>query len=311
MENSLNLYKSWIFNSAKNSNIKISELSWPAKFGLALKDYIVQVKVEGRDFIGHGTDVDSDLAILKAMSEAYERYCVTLLELKNSNGCAAHVNFENAKEAALLELIERDCFLVNFIKRARFNEVDSCLNKVNLESQFRLTNYEIASGKYKVFLARIEIDKASNIFGLGTSFKVEEAIEKSQTEALRQLQYVLDKNLISRINYEKIDRKEKLTFDDHGDIALTSRHYGEIEGIFDQRNVQNKSFEYFPIENTVFTNYEIKLERINPFFGIPLFFIKATNLEAQELFSGRTIENINPRRIANDGNLNLCLHPFR
>lgn len=311
MENSLDLYKKWIFNAAKSKKILISQLDWPSRLGIEIKDYIVQVVLDGEIFVGHGSDVDSDLAILKATSEAYERYCVTSLKLKNSNGCAAHTSLEEAKEKSLLELIERDCFLVKFINGFFFEEIGIYSNMVNLDSKYKLTNYCLAAGVYKIILTRIEINKAANILGLSAELSIKDALIKSEIEALRQLMYVEDKNLLSNQSYDVISRKDKLDFNDHGNIALTQQHYSEIDFIFDTKKSKNCKFDYFDQSSTVFKEYKIVLEKTNPFYEIPLFFVKALNPNAQELFVGKTIENINPLRIPNTGNLNLCLHPFR
>ncbi len=312
MENSLDTFKGWILNSAQNKKIFISQLTWPSRLGLSVSDYIVQVHFAGEDFIGHGSDLDSDMAILKAAAEAFERYCVTSLGLKNSNGCAVHTDIKKAETNALLELIERDCFLVSFINGSAFKEIDHSFYNARLESRYKLVNYSLASKDLNVALTRITIDGAANILGLGIAQSLDLALEKSEIEALRQLVYVVDKDLIAHASYDKVSTKKKLSFDDHGNIALTRKHYEEIAFIFEQGAVQeSQDFNFFDPTFTKFKIYDIKLDEENPFYNIPLYFVKANNVYAQELFAGSTFENINPLRIQTNKKLNLCLHPFR
>ncbi len=312
MENSLDLFKSWVFNAAKNEKIFISQLTWPLRLGLNINDYIVQVRVGDTEFIGHGSDSDPDLAILKAVAEAYERFCVTSLKIKNSIGCAVHTDIKLAEEHALLELIERDCFLVNFIDRRSFKEIDRLFYNVSFDKPYKMTNYLLASDVLKVTLTRITINGVANVLGLGISETLDKALAKSEIEALRQWVYVVDKGLIADVNYEDISDKKKLSFDDHGNIALTQKHTEEIEFIFDQNSAtEAKDFAFFDSTVTEYVEHKLTLEKTNPFYGVPLFFVKAQNPNAQELFVGKTIDNLNPLRIPNTGKLNLCLHPFR
>lgn len=312
MENTLNNFKSWVFNAAKNKNISISQLTWPKRFNLSINDYLVQTRFNEKDYFGHGSDIDPDIAILKATAEAYERFCVTSLNLKNSNGCAVHTDQLKAEENAYCELVERDAFLVKFINGEKFNQIDERAFQPSLYESCNLSNYCIAHEGLIVTLTRITINNSANIFGLGTGKSFVESLAKSEMEALRQWVFAMDKALVSKANYEEISKKQNLSFDDHGDIALTPEHYNEIKWLFGEASSSRyKKFLYFKSEKTSFIKHDVITSSDNPFHGIPLFFVKASNPEAQELFTGRTVDNLNPLRIPNNGKLNLCLHPFR
>ena len=120
MENSLKL-KQWIASNKTNC-FKIKKLVWHKKFDLTIHDYMVEVHIDEKIYIGRGTDKDKDedededTAICKSFAEAFERYCVKKLKLPNTNGCAAHFDADICKSKALNELIERDCFLYKYMK---------------------------------------------------------------------------------------------------------------------------------------------------------------------------------------------------
>ena len=312
MENSLDSLKSWIFNSAHAGKISINQLGWPARLKIVVYDYMVQVRVGDEDFIGHGSDAEPDLAIVKATAEAFERYCVTISKLTNSNGCAVHTDKKLADENALLELVERDCFLVQFIGGQSFKEVQQSHYQAKLDERSKIINYCLATGRQTIVLTRIIIDNTANILGLGIGKNSQEALKKSEIEALRQWVYLSDKDYTLKSEYSEIDNFKKMSFEEHGDIALTKKHFDQIDFIFKQIEINpNNVFDYFDQSLTTYQEYKIDLDLNNPFHGIPLHFVKASHPQAQELFTGKTIENINPLRIINNGKLNLCLHPFR
>lgn len=69
---------------------------------------------------GIGTDFHPDLALLKAVSELLERRALDRsqsLEVRTSSGFAAHLDPERARTAAVLELYERDAFLLGWLKK--------------------------------------------------------------------------------------------------------------------------------------------------------------------------------------------------
>lgn len=69
---------------------------------------------------GIGTDVHSRLALLKSISELLERRALQdslAPDVSTSSGFAAHLNPEKAKAAAVLELYERDAFLLGWLMK--------------------------------------------------------------------------------------------------------------------------------------------------------------------------------------------------
>jgi ribosomal protein S12 methylthiotransferase accessory factor YcaO len=61
---------------------------------------------------GFGSAYSSEMALYKAMSEYFERLTFAKLRLGvSSNGFAAHIDDEKAKNAAACELVERDAVM--------------------------------------------------------------------------------------------------------------------------------------------------------------------------------------------------------
>jgi hypothetical protein len=107
--------------------------------------------------------------------------------------------------------------------------------------------------------------------------------------------------------------KKILSFDDHGDLALTKEHFDQIQYLFEQNGHVSDTYKLFDCAKTQYKTVKLSLDDDNPFCNIPLVFAKAKNDEAQELFVGKTEDSLNHTRIFPEPGrkLNLCLHPFR
>lgn len=91
--------------------------------------FVTRMRANGITESGCGEANSKLLAIEKSIAEAVERVSYRALKgtsfgSANSNGWAAHRSSEKAKEAALLELIERDASLVHWLGRTPMLEMD-------------------------------------------------------------------------------------------------------------------------------------------------------------------------------------------
>ena len=320
MENTLKKYKEWILKAVSSSTFNVVKLNWPDKLGLNLFDYSIDVTIDNIIFSGRGSDVVEDIALCKAMSETYERFCVYIYCLKNTNGCAAHYDLEIAKNNAIEELVERDCFLFKYITAENLKKASYNVHNVQLDSKAKLFNYILHLDAPVIALSRITINSEANIFGLGIGKNIDEAFRKSEVETLRQYASLISDFDHKKYSYEFISAKKSMTFEDHGNIALTKKHYDSISYIFNfdaSEHCANRKirylFERFDESKNMYKVWISKFASDHPFFEIPLFFVKASNIYAQELFTGATCNNINRLRIQNTEpeSLNLCLHPFQ
>ena len=308
MENSL-AFKRWILERAEKGLIEISKVSWPQRLGLQIQDYAASVKVGNEVFTGHGTSTDADTAISKAVAETFERYKVWKLRLNTSNGCSAHPSEKESRERARFELLERDCFLYKYITADAFHQIDDRILFFDAPNSI-LSNYLLYDGsKFKISMTRVAINEKSNIFGLGIAADRSAAIFSSEVEALRQWAHLFYFKNYKSHPFNSLISGDGFSFDDHGDVALTSDHFLEIKHLFIVKDNKSKYAE--PIGEFRYLTQFSEQDYESPFFEIPLYFTKAYNDFVQELFTGSTATSINPNRIPTDEVLNLCLHPLR
>ena len=137
--------------------------------GFRFNEHIVNVRAEsdGTTAEGHGEDrFDLGLARLKAEAEAAER--LTMLQQvrregrpTSSNGWAAHLRPELAKQNAIYEILERDAVLSNWHVRASFHQVA----ELPLEIQ-KFANEELAKSEFPILRV------LTSTLGLGPSVSV-------------------------------------------------------------------------------------------------------------------------------------------
>jgi len=111
------------------SAFQISEGSRPE--GFRFHSHIVNIEAElwGREIGACGEADSRELAMTKAIAELLERSALAKWKrhnpnkLSSSNGWAAHTDFDAAKSAAILELIERDAVLAQWYTATPFQEI--------------------------------------------------------------------------------------------------------------------------------------------------------------------------------------------
>ncbi len=157
------------------------------------------VGTEGDEPIsGFGADCCIEMAVQKAIAEGIERYCVGKSpHCFSTNGVAAHFDYDAARCNALLENIERDCFLVHWL--AGKNPVHIQPDSLIQRKQRRLIQ-RLIRDKHEVWLLGLTLDIPVPVFatiimtpgqlpciGLGCAFDPDHALEKALTESLRHL----------------------------------------------------------------------------------------------------------------------------
>lgn len=105
----------WLAHSSTDIGLKFIRRPWfvrPPHF----PEHTVycDINFDGRVYFGLGHSSNGRLAHAIAAAEALERVGMASLKLKNSNGCAVHLDEARAKRGALSELVERDAFLCHY-----------------------------------------------------------------------------------------------------------------------------------------------------------------------------------------------------
>jgi len=186
----------WIYENADKLNLKVVSYTWPRYFGLNYFDISVSMIHEKKKYIGRGTALDEQNALLKASVECIERiFCA--FNKTSSNGVAAHYNKNIAKKNALNELLERDSFFCSYLTLA---------NHPSISTDIFLNLREILESKYKILIQYFDISAyqtpktilavaTGNKFirpfglciGLGTNSNLEQAIQSSSSEIIRNI----------------------------------------------------------------------------------------------------------------------------
>lgn len=111
-------------------SFKVTEDKRPIGFRFYKSNVTIEAQLNGKEIIVCGEDSDPSTATAKALSELIERSTLITYISKNpliartSNGWAAHVDEEQAKLNAVLEVIERDAVLAQWFSATPFLEID-------------------------------------------------------------------------------------------------------------------------------------------------------------------------------------------
>ena len=110
---------SWLIANSKHLDLSVKNATWIKEWLPGHHNIYVEINVNGVSTSGSSIDKSSDLAFIKAGTEAIERL-VCIQNNIHSNGVAAHIDIDKAKNNAKFELLERDSFLSHFICKEAF-----------------------------------------------------------------------------------------------------------------------------------------------------------------------------------------------
>jgi len=127
---------------------------------------------------GLGVDKDGRVALIKALSEYFERKAVLttgeFLGFNSTNGVASHRFSVLAKHAAYYELVERDAFLAHWYSQSSFEKIDnlpldlSAMIDALKASQLKTIFYNTSLGFERATVCFV-VDKATGGFAVGLS----------------------------------------------------------------------------------------------------------------------------------------------
>lgn len=288
---------SWLIANSKHLNLKVAKASWVKDWIPNHKHVRVEVNINGVTGIGTGIDISEDLALVKAGSEAIERvFCIQ--NGKHSTGIAAHVETAQAKENAMLELMERDVFLSHYLTREPFiieNEIQNSTieyEQISKKLQSLGVDFDILKMKteksyygYVCFASpSSESTPFSSIIGLGFSKDKNIAIEKSIIECLlNTIFYLHNKNTVQSLSSFDFNSKLNHGPTEHRELFLGSSYQGEIKKLIStttNKQVFDDSQFHFEFQRLL-SDSEILLDS-------PFKVYQATSTNVQNIFYGPT-----------------------
>ena len=193
----------YLLENRKKLNLSIKEHPWPKLYkNFQCFDYSVCLSWNQHAATGRGTDMNKEIALLKAGAEAIERWGQKDYALPSSSGLAVHTNTSKALENSKNELIERDAFYYHFLLLHPFlrtNETEkfyfSCKNLIcslkKLGVDFFIFELQSALKENRtVFVAALgcnTLEPFGLVLGLASHLSFQKAAKQAMTECLRNL----------------------------------------------------------------------------------------------------------------------------
>ena len=319
---------SWIIANAEALHLQLKEYTWPKKWWPGIYDLSATILIDGQEFIGRGTDYNSNTTTRKAIVEALERFVSKSNGCASSNGIAAHIDRKNAILAAKYELIERDLFLMHFLSMRSFSNLDSkCLmnfpkflqenlSKQNVNIYYRtLVDQENTKGVIAIATG-FKCKKPWGLcFGMSVDTDFKRATEKAAIECLRHVIPLLQEDEVPTPHtLASFKNTKSITVEDHFRLGLNI-DYAQwfFEHFLENPTEHPRSIGREPCFE--FSDLTFSASVSKP----PLHVAMCKSKDLQDLFFGNTlIEKINLDRLfdfeptlkQNLSSVNLMPHPI-
>lgn len=289
----IQILKNWATDNLSQSNCTIKNLNWVDDYKLEFTDVHLEIVLEDRTYIGRGSDLIPDIAIYKALSESIERYALSKLNFKNSNGLACHYDLEKSKSNALNEKIERHLFLCHFHSSIPFKKIthheffQKHKNTIEIISQKKceLRFYHMLdSNKLHSVLCVtsgfFRNEPFGYVLGMGTEQNIFSAMEKSFLENLRKLSFFLNTDT-KGLSYSEFINCEVYDFNFHGKLGLNIDYANSIKFLFEKDGYASQQI-FYDVEYQVFD-----LSKIEILNKIPLFLAFADSKQLFDIYLGK------------------------
>ena len=328
----------WIVNNSKKLNLHILYTKGISKYIPGIINVAVYHRSKKlRPGQGLGWGYSKYESLIKGTAEVFEREFMHYHDFDNSNGCAVHVNLEEAKIRAVCELIERDAFFCHYLTETPFDKLKGInhlkvfnIPIANLKRRLReqklvLDIYQMKSElNYNAIFVSIldsRIKKGNRFqFGTACSESLEKAIEQALIEAIRSVDY-FDKNYKGpRLNLDQFNSKKfkKIPLNiKHSLLRLDATYTEDFRKKFltkKRKTMETSNLGKIKKSDIKIKTYSSKTKYLN---DIPLYFVKAESKKLQGLYFGETkAENINLKRLRDFkqdsffSEINLTIHPF-
>ena len=246
----------WLLNNADRINLRVTEMTWVRDWNLKdLCDLQATINVGGTTFVGRGTALGEDLALIKAGAEAIERaYCAGLGI--HTVGVAVHTDAKAAQVNAESELNEREAFFCHFYTKTPFIPVrdfradevmqayKNAIDKINSRG-IDIRFFQARASGSPVYLCVASglgsQPKCGGIIGLGSKQDEKQAIESALFECLRNVAAVLINDVSGILSVKEFQRISKPTSLDRQRLALNPEYWKEMSYLFPEQ--LNKAIE--------------------------------------------------------------------
>lgn len=330
MENSFKL-ANWAITHSSQLNVKVTSMDWPKRLNLEVYDFEVSLCFNEKEYIGRGTDINSNVALTKAIGESIERFIIFENGLETSNGVAIHTLSEAAISNSKIELYERSSFLSHYLTSSTFFhfpeeqiETDIYFKAKNFLNNLGIDlNLSLMKGFPGVYftvcyaIGKNYRNPFGVVIGLGSAFKLQDSILKSIFECLRTTMSIALTPHFNSITLEEFNRIEIYHPKDHQQLALNTQYFDSISDIF------NFKMNYENLEKI--TDSELYTIRVNELkipqiFGLDslIFAFHSESSTFQNHYLGKTTEKkvnlihlskFSENKIAME-NINKIPHPF-
>lgn len=290
-----------VISNFNAEDVEFIFFEWPQKLGISVFDIGISLRLSGQEFKGRGIDSYEHIAIEKACSEVLERFLFHKLKLPIGYSSAVHTEKHEAENAAFLEAIERDSFLLPFlrkekpsvIERSEYTHILPLDIDKKFQIQFEMLNLPVeVSGVFSYCLvAKGEnfIQPFSVIVGFGCTRDRNRSMGKSVYECLARLSpIILEQERISEI--ENINENQL-----HFNAGLDLNYKPDF--FFFKKPMANHLLvggQNDPIRNNseIQETFEItsEIDENKSFSGI--FFSNYYNPKLQSLFRGSAISEV-------------------
>lgn len=282
----------------------------------------VKCKIKNQTISGFGSDWDQNIALIKAISEFFERMAFKTSKKKflTSNGFACHTTKELSMSSALNELIERDIVSTRWLLKIppMWIENRNLPDKLKKEQILaRKKGYDIKyglwgmRGKRVVTISIVFVHKKGPGSGFvltsTCNFNFEKCTDSLILDNRRVITVLINRQKKNKKIYKNITESEIQKPKDAFDFYLNPRNASKVKWFLKS----NKNLISEPNPKTdynFFNNFQIK----PPW---ELFVTKATSVDVQEYYVGSPKESIiNFKRLSkfrkNLNKLNLNPNPL-
>lgn len=243
----------WILKNAKVLNLRVTKLGWISHFIEGYSDIVVKIKIDSIVFEGRGADIDPDVALVKAVTEAIERF-VCIQNQISSVGVAGHYDLDLAKENALFEFIERSTINYHFSQKAQMklistdqmsintNETD--LVKLNIH-QFQMTTPNGFKGVFTLAEGLESGFDIGGIMGAAVCRNLDAALKKSSIECFRNV-FTLSVGSHDALSIDEFTKIRNPTSVDSQNLLFNKSYCKSLLEVFLSENKTKCTFELDP-----------------------------------------------------------------
>ena len=312
----------WVLSKSSEIDLSIQRLGWISEVMPGFTDIRCRISLKGRHYYGWGADLNEDTALLKSLSECFERYVTDEHGLTNSSGVAAHLDQNGACTNAINELIERDSFLCHFItrtpfKRLKVNELRDVdhrhIDEWSKLLGLRLRLFQLGPSGVLCVIDGFDQPKPFG-FHIGASVKMNldsaacSAIIEAARSAIYGLSYPDAKTLA------EFESTDPCDFKHHGQLALDLSYASEIAYLFadDLVDESDAGLKYLNPADISTKNLQISLGDCPFAFAVasaPTFQALWVGMPTQKLISIARLRAFSSSEL-DVRDLNLLPHPF-